>query len=97
MFEKMKLLVNELDPYIRRGMKLIDSAKKGHAAVHGTAAQKQAKRQTMLSVCKRISIENPRWGITSILEQAQSELGCSVRTIQRNLPGLKDMLRPKSG
>lgn len=95
MFDKMVWLVNELDPHIRRGQKQIASAKKGHAVVHGTSADKAAKKQVIRSVCERLSLEHPRWGITAILTAAAEELGLSVRTIQRNLPGIGTLLRPR--
>lgn len=96
MFDSMVLLVKALDPHIRRGQKLIVSAKKGHVAVHGTEAQKKVKAQEMLAVCNRIAEENPRWGITSILESASAELKCAVRTIRRNLPDITSVLRPSA-
>ena len=94
MNNKLVWLIEMLDPHIRRGQKLIAAAKKGHVAVHGTDAQKKAKAQSMLAVCKRIAGENPRWGITSILEQASEELHCVARTIKRNLPEITTLLRP---
>lgn len=95
MFDKMVWLLNELDPHIRRGKKQLDSAKKGHAAVHGTGAEKDAKKKLMRSVCERISVEHPRWGITAILSTAAVELDLSIRSLQRNLPGIGKTLRPR--
>lgn len=71
---------------------MIASAKKGHAAVHGTDAEKKVKAQKMQLMCMDIAKANPRWGITSILKQAGEKLGCSEKTIRRNIPGLKDIL-----
>jgi hypothetical protein len=96
MFDAMVQLVNTLDPHIRRGQKVIVSAKKGHVAVHGTEAQKKVKAQRMLEICNRIAEENPRWGITSVLQSASEELKCTERTIRRNLPNIGSVLRPSS-
>lgn len=92
MFNKMVLMLKQLDPHIRRGQKVIQSAKKGHAAVHGTVAEKRRKTKQMLEVCTRIALAHPKWLVTSILEEASSELGCATRTIRRHLPDLKRTL-----
>ena len=93
-FQTMQAIIKILDPDIRRGQKLIVSAKNGHAKVHGTQQEKETKKLKMLEVCKRIANEKPRWEVTSILDEAASQLGCSRRTIYRNLPGIKNKLRP---
>lgn len=93
MFDLMVCVVKQLDPHIRRGQKVLVSAKKGHAAVHGTDAEKSRKAERMLEVCTRIAKAHPKWGVTTIVEEASNELGCASRTIRRNLPGLKSILQ----
>ncbi len=92
MFNKMVWMLKQLDPHIRRGQKVIQSAKKGHEKVYGTDAEKSRKVEQMLEVCTRIAKAHPKWLITSILEEASAELGCATRTIRRHLPDLKSTL-----
>lgn len=90
-------MLKALGPDIHRGKKQIASAKKGHAAIHGTVEEKKSRAADMLKVCQRIAAEHPLWGITSVLDEAGEKLGCSTRRIRRNWPGIGELIRPSLG
>ena len=80
--------------HTKRGQKVLDSAKAGHEAVHGTLAEKEAKKLEIQNKCKNIATLNPSWKLTAIRQEAADNLGdgYSFKTVQRATPDLKTLL-----
>ena len=71
-------------PDVERGQKSINSAKKGHEAVHGSDEEKQARWKKYQDDLEQAHIDHPTWGIMALRETV-AELNCvSSKTIQNH-------------
>ena len=68
-----------------RGYKVIESAREGHTAMHGTAQDKAASRALHLEAFEKA--RNRGLGKTAAYEAAGEECGVTRRTIQRSVAG----------
>jgi hypothetical protein len=75
-----------LRPDAIRGQKIVDAARLGHEAVHGTAEQKKERYADNCATVERLRAENPRFSHRRLCALAAAEHCVSLRTIQRHVP-----------
>ena len=71
-------------PHAKRGSKVHEGAKKGHAAVHGTQEEKLEGWKKLQIELETVHAEHPRWGITDIRKEAANRCGVSSKTVERH-------------
>jgi len=76
----------------KRGEKILDSARKGHEATHGTFEEKEARHTLIRQTCEQVAEAHPSWGLTAIRQETSERLGISLKTVQRATPDLKSLL-----
>lgn len=75
-----------------RGKKILESARAGHEAVHGTKREKEERKVKIIAECRLVGKLNKTWGLTTIRTQVAENLKISAKTVQRATPHLKDLL-----
>jgi hypothetical protein len=89
---KYQYLFEATEQHRQRGKKVLDSAKKGHESIYGTSEEKQKVKTDLIRHCYQIAKNNPNWKLTAIQQQAAEDNKISLRTVQRRIPNLKDLL-----
>lgn len=69
---------------MQRGRKVLESARLGHAVVHGTPEQRLALYATYQSTANRLHEANPALSWTALSVRVGREYGCTGRTIRRH-------------
>ena len=67
-----------------RGQRVLQAAKDGHTAVHGTLTQRQARYAQYQATVDEIHRKNPRLSWTELSNRAGRVHGCAGRTIRRH-------------
>lgn len=71
-------------PDARRGRKVHQGSKDGHAAVHGTSEEKQERWGQYQADLKQAHKEHPLWKITALRKSVAKKHGVSLTTIRNN-------------
>lgn len=69
---------------IQRGRKTLEAAARGHAAIHGTGAEKAARWADLQHEVNRIRFDNPRLSWQRTMQLAAKAKNVSVSTIKRH-------------
>ena len=83
MFIVMNMQWNWHLPNIKRGAKLMNSARRGHEAVHGTSAEKQSRRRDMLCRWDQMHKAKPYLSKDGIDQEVAKEFEVHAKTVQR--------------
>jgi hypothetical protein len=75
--------LEQVAPDIKRGRKVIDGAKLGHAIKHGTAEQKNARWEAYRATFNEYRERNKGWSYEELKRKTAAKHGCSTKTISR--------------
>jgi hypothetical protein len=72
-------------PDIRRGQKVLSSAKKGHEALYGTSETKRGTWAKYQQTCDDLWARHPEWSRSSVFQHAAKIHNVSCRTIRNRV------------
>jgi hypothetical protein len=64
-----------IDPHLRRGLKILQSAKEGNEEKYGTSEQKQERKRKIVETYKRLRSENPSLKQEALYREISGRLG----------------------
>jgi hypothetical protein len=73
-----------MGPDAERGAKVLEGAREGNVATHGTVEEKQARWDAMQERLNELMLADEPMGITTAREKIAREFGCSAKTVQRH-------------
>ena len=79
-----QILGKERSAHQSRGKKVLNSAKKGHVATHGTEQEKKERWAKMQTEINKLHNKKPHLTYTSLLESAAKKFNVNPKTIQRH-------------
>ncbi|MCH2391816.1 MAG: hypothetical protein MK238_04705 [Nitrospinales bacterium] len=79
-----QILGEERSAHQSRGKKVLNSAKKGHVATHGTEQEKKERWAKMQTEINKLHNKKPHLTYTSLLEIAAKKFNVTPKTIQRH-------------